>query len=339
MAKFITTKYGTKINVEGLTPEQIAKVRSTAEDKGAYGAKGAALADSFRKQAAKPAAPAAPAGAAPAQGIDTGVDPNTGQIDPNKAVPAVVDASRGDTEQNFRMNNPNEQVDEFGNKQEIEYDPVTGQTRIKKSGGDALNKANQAFLGTLDQFNANPNGGRAAAQEANYNYITKTYGRDKAREMEASKQELAQRGIPIDPTKESLWSKTTGSIDEKYQSLDDQAKNQAIMAGNQTYATDVGAIGTLGGVAQGQKGTFTAFQGGDSTLAPNLQTLINTMSDADMAKYGIDQDMKAKLKALAASKGSGSGSGTVHNYGGRGPNSGGSSGGVIIGPGFASTDV
>lgn len=55
----ITTKYGTKINVTGLTPEQIKKVRTMSEANGAYGAKGAALAQSFQKTNAttKPAAP------------------------------------------------------------------------------------------------------------------------------------------------------------------------------------------------------------------------------------------------------------------------------------------
>lgn len=50
MAKFITTKYGTKINVEGLQPDQVSKVLATAQDKGAYGAKGASLAAALQKK-------------------------------------------------------------------------------------------------------------------------------------------------------------------------------------------------------------------------------------------------------------------------------------------------
>ncbi len=46
--KFITTKYGTKIDITGLSQEQINKVRTTAEGNGAYGGKGAALADKMR---------------------------------------------------------------------------------------------------------------------------------------------------------------------------------------------------------------------------------------------------------------------------------------------------
>lgn len=50
MANTITTKYGTKINVEGLNAEQIARVRAVAENKGAYGSKGASLAREFQKK-------------------------------------------------------------------------------------------------------------------------------------------------------------------------------------------------------------------------------------------------------------------------------------------------
>ena len=51
--KSITTKYGTKIDVTGLDAKQVEQVRSMAEDKGAYGAKGAALAKQLQEQSKK----------------------------------------------------------------------------------------------------------------------------------------------------------------------------------------------------------------------------------------------------------------------------------------------
>lgn len=79
------------------------------------------------------------------------------------------------------------------------------------------------------------------AYNSAYNYITQDYGTQKAQEIEAAKQELANRGIPIDPTEGSLYSKTLKAIDTKYQQLDDQAKNQAFLQGGQLYGTKAGA--------------------------------------------------------------------------------------------------
>ncbi len=79
----IKTKYGTVINTSGLSPEQVAKVRQVAEGKGAYGSKGAALANTFRKQAKK--SPATPPPGTPGQPeIGIGVDPTTGAVDPSR---------------------------------------------------------------------------------------------------------------------------------------------------------------------------------------------------------------------------------------------------------------
>lgn len=77
--KTIKTKYGTVINVQGLSPEQVAKVRQTAEGNGAYGGKGVALADAMRKKIKKtPTTPTTPADPANA---DIGVDVNAGAVD------------------------------------------------------------------------------------------------------------------------------------------------------------------------------------------------------------------------------------------------------------------
>lgn len=331
--KTITTKYGTKINVSGLTPEQIERVRSVAEDKGAYGTKGATLADELRKrnaakqEATQPVTPPAPSAPTPSgpevppnqedpkqyepipiKGEDSGVDKKTGVIDPNKAVPTVTGAIQDDTNKNFAMNNPGVQTDALGNTQQIVFDPVTGQTSINKTAGGALTSANNAFMGAANDFTQNSQSARLAAQDAAYNYITRDYASQKAREIDAAKQELSNRGIPIDAgNPNSLYSRTLSDIEKKYQGMDDQAKNQAITQGNQTYATNAGVVGTLGGTLQGQNPTFTAFQGGQSNIGEGLLNLISVMSDADLKKYGIDKDVELKKLAIRKSGSSGGG--------------------------------
>lgn len=233
---------------------------------------------------------------------DLGINKKTGQIDPNKAVGAVTGAVADDTNRTFNMQNPGSQTDVYGNTQNITRDPATGQVIINQTGGAGLTAANQAFTGALSDFSQNGQSAAMAAQNANFNYLTRNDAKAKADEIAAAKQELSQRGIPINPDPNSLYGKTLAQIDQKYQTLTDQANNQAILTGNQTLATRSGVIGTLGQTLQGQSPTFTAYQGGQSNQGGALSELLKTISGADMAKYGIDQDTMTKLKQIAAQK-------------------------------------
>ena len=136
-----------------------------------------------------------------------------------------------------------------------------------------------------------------AARDAAYGYITKDYAANKAQEMEEMKSELANRGVIYDPgNPQGLWGRSIGSIDKKYQSLDDAAKMQAIGAGNTILGTEsqVGA-----------------------TAADTFLKAVLGMSDADLTKYGIDKDYVTKIKQIqaskqiAASKGGGGGGGST----------------------------
>lgn len=232
MAKFVTTKYGTKINVDGLNPAQVKQVLSTAQDKGAYGAKGTALADTFRKKNATPTPTPTPT----TPGVTE--DPNylnkNGKIvDPNAVVDKVASMTPGATD-------------------------LAGDVK--------------------------------AARDAAYNYSTQYYARDKAKEVEDQKQELANRGIPLDFKEGSLYAESVGNIDRKYQGMYDQANNQAIAQGNQI-------LGTEAGVGQGAASSF-------------LQAVLG-MSDIELQKFGITQDMKAKMAAIAKSGSSNSGGSTT----------------------------
>lgn len=224
MGKTIVTKYGTKINVDGLSGEQIARVRSMAEDNGPYGKKGAALADSFRK----------------GKGGKSGGS--------RSAKPASTLTNAGD------FNNP----DNFWTK----VPKIYGQEDLE--------------------------GGIQQVQDANYNYITKDYANQETQELEAAKQELANRGIPLDPNPNSLYGRTIAQIQNKWQGARDQARNQAIAGGDQSLQTRVGASATANqAFLQGWFG----------------------LSDQELKRYGIDKDYSAKMAAIRKTRSGGGGGG------------------------------
>ncbi len=123
---------------------------------------------------------------------------------------------------------------------------------------------------------------RGEAQDAAYNFTTRNYATDKAREMEAAKQEAAMRGIPYDPgNPESAYGRSIGGIDRKYADLDLQAKNLALSQGNDIYQTEL----------QGKNSSFDSF----------MQAALG-MSSADLQKYGIDTNKLLELKKIKAQK-------------------------------------
>lgn len=229
----ITTKYGTKINTTGLTPEQVAKVRATAENKGAYGSKGAALADSFRKAAVVPTK-------------DTKVTLNDGanlqKTDPSQTVNAFMTGANG-------------QQTERGAIDLTNLPKIVGAEDLEKDSG--------------------------AARDSAFSYITKDYASQKQQEMDAAKQELAGRGIPLDPDPNSLYGKTLDQINKKYQGLEDQAKNQAFQAGNDIFKTESDA-------------SNAAY---NSSLSG-----ANAVSDAELKLYGITEGSSNQAKQLAMQK-------------------------------------
>lgn len=265
MANTITTKYGTKINVTGLTPEQVKKVRSIAEDNGAYGSKGAALADQLRKQASKaPTSGAAPAPATgggtlvPAPGQAPGVPPGTTPTPP--VAPGAIA-------------------------------PPTPQPPLPNDSLGGFNQAGGAFQDPTGIFNQAPKvpgsadlaGDINKVRDANYQYLSRDFAANKQQEMENAKQELANRGIPFDPNPNSLYGRTMKQLEQKYGDLDMQARQQAIIGGDQTFSTQVGAAKTAN----------DAFYQG-----------VFGITDAELNKYNIDENTRATLKKIAADRAS-----------------------------------
>lgn len=262
MAKFITTKYGTKINVTGLSPEQIARVKSTAQDRGAYGTKGAALADAMRKRNQK--REAAPA-------------------------PGLVD----------RTNTTNPVTGETGETGQF-VDPSLGRGGVPDPGtvgvGDTATTADNFLEGIFQNFQpldlANAPkvltdndlaASRQSAYQSIYDLSTKNLQRNKERDLEAQKQELAERGIPYDPANpDSLYGKTVGSINERYDQLYSDAENQANLGADARLTAQVNANSAASNAfLQNAMAQYGAQLDAASTSGNIIQDL--------MTKYGIDQ--------------------------------------------------
>lgn len=270
-----------------------------------------------------------------------------GSINPGQAGNLIGDVTREDTNLNFKLNNPESQVDIWGNKRGISVDPVTGEVSIVDSGGAPLQSTKDAFLGSLGHFQQKGpldlsgapkilqtgdvrNEWKTAA-DSNYNYMTRDLAQNESREMEATKQRLMEQGIPYSDDPNSRFQKEIRDVGRKYQNIRDEANQQSIMLGNQTMTSNLqgqslardafvqGATAehqsglqdmqALGGMMGQFQPNFTQYAGGQQNLAGNLLNLINTVSDADLAKYGIDQDMKIKLQQLAQSQKKGGGGG------------------------------
>lgn len=274
--KKITTKYGTSINVDGLTPEEIERVRSIAEDKGAYGAKGQALADTLRrkKKKAGETTPETPA-------------PEEGPRDPAQADPEKEDPGTEGTGDTYAA------ADSFleGLFKDFKQLDLSGAPKVL---------TDNDLLAT-----------RQGAYQSIYDTATKDLEKRKAQDLEAQKQELANRGIPFDPANpESLYGRTIGDVQNRYDTLYQDAMNQANLGADTRLQALVNANTAASDAFMNQAKSQYQSQI-DAILASSnaLQTL--------MEKYGIDEakarqiiENKSREKmAKIAARGSGGGGG------------------------------
>lgn len=222
---YVKTKYGTRIDVTGLNEGQRNKVLSMAQDKGAYGGKGANLAKTLQK--------------------------NLGKA--SKSTPVQVNP--GDIQLNDGAMLQGQPTNQHRTTINIPDGRIQNPDQLMQSGYN------------FSQINVDD------ARDANYNYITKDYENQKAQEMEAAKQELAQRGIPMSADPNSLYAKTISNIGNKYQGLYDQANNQAIMAGNETLGARTGAQSAFINNALGIAGQNTGVWAGKNDFNLRRQQL------------------------------------------------------------------
>lgn len=315
------SKKGTVINIpDGLTPKQIAAIKADADS--GYGTRAQQTANQLGKKLAKAGGQQAGGQEQTQQGADvTGVvNPETGTINAQGAVNAVAQAESGDLKTNVGYQNPNT-TDALGNTQTITYGP-DGNPVITQKGGElstaVITKAQEMAKGYVD-----PNTLRQKGEEAAYNTLTRFYDRDQSREMEEAKQELANRGIPYDPAAandpntKNLYGKTIGNIGQKYQTLKDNAAQQAILSGNQNVATQSSVQSTglndFVNAATSTSGNFNPYQGTTTDASGDTKDIIALSAQQYAAKYGISVDAALKKQALAKSGGGGGSGGGQDN--------------------------
>jgi hypothetical protein len=296
-----------KIDVTGLNDAQIQQViKASANGKGSLASR--ALAEKLR------GVPSTTNGKKntginynkPVPGKDLQVNPKDGTVGPG-AVSTISGSEISDVGKTFGSANPGEQEDIYGNNQKIVRNP-DGSVRVTQGRGGPLDAAIEGFRKLMGSYNTDFSSQVKGAQDANYNYITQNYGKQKQQEIDNAKQELANQGIPLDPNPNSLYGRTLSQIDQKYQSLDDQAHNQGIMSGNQTLESLSGVqnqnLNTVAGVTQNFKPQFTDYNSGagKSDLSGTLTQLLQIISGAAQGNKSINASSDAQKAQLELQK-------------------------------------
>lgn len=312
-----TSKLGTVIRIpDSLSPKQIAAIKADAD--AGYGTRAQETAKRLGGGGGKKGGKG---GGKKGREVTIGdaIDKTTGVVDATKANDIIKDQVDKDTQTQFELDHPTTMTDQYGNVRKIVRDPKTGEVTIIDELGGTSAKFKNLAEAAASTFNGDVS--RAKAEESTYGTLTKYYDRDMDREMEAQKQELADRGIPYDPAaaqdvnSNNLYGRTIGGISQKYRGLKDDASRQAVIAGNQAYATDAAARDSfINAATQGATtfgGSWTPYSNTiDSSMAGKTADILKLSAEAYMAKYGIDQDTYIKEKAIAASnKSSGGGGG------------------------------
>lgn len=261
----------------------------------------------------------------PGGAVEKGTVSPSGTVDPVAAADDVSKAETNDINTNFNLSQPRIITDENGNTREVIRNP-DGTVTVKDTAGGISKTFKDLATAAAETFNGDVS--RQRAEEATYNTLTKYYDRDMAKEMEDSKQELANRGIPYnpeaaqDPNTKDLYGRTVGGISSKYRALKDDASQKAVLAGNEAYRTDSTARDSfLRALMEGAStfgGKFGPYNNTVSTDSSADTKDILTLSAAQyMAKYGVDKDTYTKKLAIAkqGSGGGGGGSGSGDSAG------------------------
>ena len=176
---------------------------------------------------------------------------------------------------------------------------ITNQTGVTNAGYAGAGAANNAFLASLDEIGR----GSTAARDSTYGFLTKDLEAQKAQDLEAEKQMLAEIGIPVDysqnPNAPTLYQKSINNVNKNYENQYATAGQTALTTGNQFFNDSVSRATALGGLS----GSF-----------------LDTLTQADLAKLGLDQQKVLALKQLEverlkASKMGGGGGGSSDSGG------------------------
>lgn len=241
MAKYWTSKYGTKIDISGLTPEQVKQVQSKAQDNGAYGTAAAKLADSFRKGSSS-------------GGSKTTETKKIDYTDPNQVAGKQETESKAAADDSFKLANPTNDVG-VGSKQTVTRDPVTGEvtrtTELTGANKDLYNAetgaetAGARIAGQLisgipsTPYNANnldprygipvvDQGYIRSYEDSAYQSLTRDLDRDEARALDAAKTDLRNRGIPFGSED---YNRQLAEVQRRFDNMRSDARVQSQQAG------------------------------------------------------------------------------------------------------------
>lgn len=244
---------------------------------------------------------------------------NAGDVINTGASVAQQGAVAGNT-----LSNPNIQGP-FGGST-FSFDPVTGQPTQNnflsqgnqgvvqglQGASSAASQANQGLLNGIGQ-SLIPGMGGAAAQgfggggsplstyeKATYGKLTSGLAEQKSKDVEDLRQQLSNQGIPVGS---EAYNSRMAALDKRYDQLDSDAKNQAVVSGSQLQFQGVGALGNV--AAQGYfNPTFGSFQP-TQYQQTDIQGLFQTL-----AGLGIDKKkLQLAAQQLARSGGGGGGGG------------------------------
>lgn len=207
---------------------------------------------------------------------------------------------------NIQLNNPNVNST-FGSQQVVQnpdgtytlnqsLDPNQQKTVEQDTALSQMGRglAQQRLGGFSGEFNPNLTartstgsleGDRARIEEAVFGRLTKTTDRDFGREKEQMKQELFNRGIPL----EEIESRPEmQALNERYDSIKEQARNNAIEVGGNEYSRNFGIneqmrandySQQLGGRQQNFGETASLSQYGQGAQLPQFQAYQGTNYD------------------------------------------------------------
>jgi hypothetical protein len=303
---------GVTINIpDGLTPKQINAIKADAD--AGYGSRAQETATKLGKGASS-------GGAQASGGLDTGALP--------------VDAGAADLRQAARLawlkkNRPNDPE-----IKRLEQSMAAG-GGAPGQGGEGYGRGSvDSFLdGVLDNFKQLDLSGapkvlsaddleasRQMDQDALYREETQYLDRNRARDLEETKQELANRGIPFDPAAAqnpntgNLYGRTVGAVNENYQAQQQSALDRARTGSYERMATAAGVNKTAydaftDSALKGYQSQLDELNTGNA-LVETLMREFGLTEDAAIARLKIKTDAKlAREQIKAAERVSGSSGG------------------------------
>lgn len=192
-------------------------------------------------------------------------------------------------------------------------------TRLAEQAGAGFKGGELDLAGAPDRATT----GDLEADRAKYydkalGYYTKDLGEQRGRETEEWEQRLANRGIPLDSSQESLYGRTMGDIGKKYDTAYGEAQDRAYLQSGQEMERMSGISEAARAGYLGEKLTNRNLPLSDiSTLLGSTQ--YDLPVNSYLTKYQIDQQKKieeARLRAQGRSSGGGTSSTGPMIYGG-----------------------